>query len=100
MDYSALDDNTLIRLIAYSNTEALSVLYDRYSHLVFSVATNVVRDRMRLKRSCKTYFSGCGNMPKTYKEEQTKVSTWLTRIAVTERLIIYDGTGHARTCPQ
>ena len=45
MDYSTLDDESLIRLIAHAHADALSELYDRYSRLVFSLALNAVGDQ-------------------------------------------------------
>ena len=44
MDYSALDDQTLMQLIVQARAEALSELYDRYGRLVFSLARNAVGD--------------------------------------------------------
>jgi RNA polymerase sigma-70 factor (ECF subfamily) len=40
--YTSKNDNTLIRLVANDDPEALSVLYDRYKTLVFSLAVNIV----------------------------------------------------------
>ena len=37
MDYATLDDNSLVRLLAYKKPDALSALYDRYGRLVFSL---------------------------------------------------------------
>ncbi len=81
MDYSALDDNTLIRLIAHAKPEALSILYDRYCRLVFSVALNVVSDRISAEEITQDVFLRVWENAKTYKEAQAKVSTWLTKIA-------------------
>ena len=39
------DDAVLIARIAKSHTDALDQLYDRYKHLVFSVALAIVGDR-------------------------------------------------------
>ena len=44
VDYSTLDDETLIGLIAHARAEALSELYDRYGRLVYSLAVNTVGD--------------------------------------------------------
>ena len=44
MDYHKFDDEALLRLIAHSQSEALSELYDRYHRLVFSLALNTVLD--------------------------------------------------------
>jgi RNA polymerase sigma-70 factor (ECF subfamily) len=80
VDYSVLDDNTLIRLIAHAKTEALSALYDRYSRLVFSVALAVVSDRALAEEVTQDVFLRVWENAKIYKEDQAKVRTWLTRI--------------------
>jgi hypothetical protein len=36
---------SLLRLIAFAKTEALSAFYDRYSRLVFSLALFILHDR-------------------------------------------------------
>jgi len=81
VDYTRLDDNTLIRLIAHAKPEALSVLYDRYCRLVFSVALNVVHDRASAEEITQDVFLRVWENAKTYKQDQAKVSIWLTRIA-------------------
>jgi len=44
MDYSTLDDEALIRLIAHAHIDALSELYDGYNRPVFSLALNATGD--------------------------------------------------------
>ncbi len=44
MDYTSFNDETLLLLIARSQENALSELYDRYSRLVYSVALNTLSD--------------------------------------------------------
>jgi RNA polymerase sigma-70 factor (ECF subfamily) len=81
VDYSVLDDNTLIRLIARAKPEALSALYDRYRRLVFSVTLNVLGDRASAEEVTQDVFLRVWENAKTYKEEQAEVNIWLTRIA-------------------
>ena len=42
--YEQLDDESLIRLVAQAQSEALSALYDRSSRLVYSVALHTTGD--------------------------------------------------------
>ena len=80
MDYSTLDDETLIRLIARSHEDALSELYDRYSRLVFSLALNMVGDRATAEEITLDIFTSVWEKAATYRPEQAKVTTWVTSI--------------------
>lgn len=80
MDYSALNDQTLIRLIVRADSDALSELYDRYSRLVFSLAVNSVGDRATAEEITLDVFTRVWQKASTYRAEQAKVSTWLTSI--------------------
>lgn len=80
MDYTALDDNALIRLIVHRRTEALSELYDRYSRLVFSLALHTVGDRETAEEITQDVFFRVWEKAETYHSEQSKLSTWITSI--------------------
>ena len=80
VNYSTLTDETLIRLIVRSQPDALSVLYDRYSRLVFSLALNIVGDRATAEEITLDVFTRIWEKAATYQPDQAKVSTWLTRI--------------------
>lgn len=80
VDYSALDDATLVRLVARAHADALSVLYDRYSRLVFSLASSLVGDRASAEEITLDVFIRIWEKAETYRPEQAKVSTWLTSI--------------------
>jgi RNA polymerase sigma-70 factor (ECF subfamily) len=80
VDYSTLDDSTLIRLVAHTKAEALSELYDRYSRLVFSLALAVIKDHALAEEITQDVFLRVWENAKTYKADQAKVSVWLTRI--------------------
>ncbi len=80
MDHSTLDDETLIRLIAHAQADALSALYDRYNRLVFSLALNVVGDYETAEEITLDVFTRVWERARTYRAEQAKVSTWLTSI--------------------
>ena len=80
MDYSTLTDETLIRLIARTQPDALSALYDRYNRLVFSLALNVVGDRATAEEITLDVFTRIWEKAATYQADQARVNTWLTRI--------------------
>ena len=80
MNYATLDDETLMRLIAHASTEALNVLYDRYSRLVFSLALNAVGDHATAEEITQDVFFRVWEKANTYRVEQAKVSTWLTSV--------------------
>lgn len=80
VNYSTLDDATLLRLIAVSHDEALSALYDRYSRLVFSLAYHMVGDSQTAEEITQDVFVRVWEKADTYRQEQSKVSTWLTSI--------------------
>jgi RNA polymerase sigma-70 factor (ECF subfamily) len=80
VDYSALDDITLVRLISRAQADALSAFYDRHNRLVFSLALNIVRDRHTAEEITLDVFTRVWEKAETYRAEQAKVSTWLTSI--------------------
>lgn len=81
VDYSALDDVTLIGLVAHARPEALSELYERYSRLVFSLAVNSVGDPGTAEEITQDVFVRVWEGARLYKPDRGKVSTWLTSIA-------------------
>jgi RNA polymerase sigma-70 factor (ECF subfamily) len=80
VDYSILDDASLIRLIVATRTEALEALYDRYSRLVFSMALHAVGDAATAEEITQDVFVRVWEKASTYRADQAKVSTWLTSI--------------------
>lgn len=80
-DYAALDDETLIGLIAGARTESLAALYDRYGRLVFSVAVHVVGDGASAEEITQDVFVRVWQHAGQYRADRGKVSTWLTGIA-------------------
>jgi RNA polymerase sigma-70 factor (ECF subfamily) len=81
VNYSTLDDVTLIGLIVRSHSDALSELYDRYSRLVFSLALGLVGDHPTAEEITLDVFTRVWQRADTYRPEQARVSTWLTSIA-------------------
>ncbi len=81
MDYSRLSDETLLHLIARSQENALSELYDRYSRLIYSVALNTISDPGRAEEITQDVFERVWEKARTYSAEEGRVVTWLTSIA-------------------
>lgn len=81
VDYSSLDDATLIELITRARAEALSELYDRYGRLVFSLAVNTVGDYATAEEITQDVFVRVWEGARSYRAERGKVSTWLSSIA-------------------
>jgi RNA polymerase sigma-70 factor (ECF subfamily) len=80
VNYPALDDQALIELVADSDADALSELYDRYSRLIFSLAVATVGDRATAEEITLDVFTRVWQKADLYRAEQAKVSTWLTSI--------------------
>jgi RNA polymerase sigma-70 factor (ECF subfamily) len=81
MDYTRLSDETLLILIARSQENALSELYDRYSRLVFSVALNTLSDPIRAEEVTQDVFERVWEKAFTFSAGQGRVVTWLSSIA-------------------
>ena len=81
MDYSKLDDATLISLIEREHTEALSALYDRYSRLVFSLAWHLLENQATAEEVTLDVFMRVWEKAGMYRADKAKVSTWLASIA-------------------
>lgn len=80
MDFSALDDVALLGLIARGRSEALSVLYDRYGRLVYTVAIHVVGDTETAEEITQDVFVRAWESADTYRSSIAKVSSWLVSI--------------------
>ncbi len=81
MDYTRFSDETLIQLIARSQENALSELYDRYSRLVYSVALNTLGDPSRAEEVTQDVFERVWEKARTFDASQGRVVSWLTSIA-------------------
>jgi RNA polymerase sigma-70 factor (ECF subfamily) len=80
LDYTVLDDEALLRLIIHQQTEALGVLYDRYSRLVFSLALQMMGDAAAAEEITQDVFFRIWEKAHTYRADQARVSTWITSI--------------------
>jgi RNA polymerase sigma-70 factor (ECF subfamily) len=80
VDLKQLNDPALLMLVAQRDERALSELYDRYGRLVFSVAYTVIGDRQSAEEITLDVFMRVWEKVHTYRPDQAKVSTWVTRI--------------------
>jgi RNA polymerase sigma-70 factor (ECF subfamily) len=78
--YQQLDDESLIRQIAKSQTEAFSELYDRYSSFVFGLAVNAVSDQGLAEEITQDVFLRIWNKASTYQPGHGKISSWIAGI--------------------
>jgi RNA polymerase sigma-70 factor (ECF subfamily) len=82
VDYTRLDDQALMRLIAHAKEDALSELYDRYSRLVYSIAVNAVSDPSLAEEISQEVFIRIWENADSYRPDQGKVVTWMARISL------------------
>jgi len=80
-DYTSYADETLIRLIAQSQEQALAQLYDRYHRRIYSFVLAIVYDPMTAEEITLDVFVRIWQKAGTYRAEQARVSTWLISIA-------------------
>ncbi len=92
MDYSLFNDETLIRLIAEAQENALGELYDRYSRLVYSVAFNTLGDRERAEEVTQDVFERVWEKASTYSPAEGRVINWLASIARHRSIDMYRQT--------
>ena len=81
VDYSSLDDDALIRLIANASEGALGELYNRYNRLVYSLALRVIGDLATAEEITLDVFMRVWERAGTYRSERARLSTWLSSIA-------------------
>jgi len=80
VDYTRLDDEALIGLVRQHQEAALSVLYDRYGRLVYSLAFNALQDQALAEEITQDVFLRIWNKADTFRAEQGKLVTWMTSI--------------------
>lgn len=81
MDYTVLDDETLVRLVAQERADALSELYDRYGRLIFSVAYNMVGVHATAEEITLDIFQRVWTNAHRYRPDRAKVSVWMISMA-------------------
>jgi RNA polymerase sigma-70 factor (ECF subfamily) len=77
----AVHDEALIARLAAGDTAALSLLYDRYSGAVFSLAARIVGDRQVAEDLLQEVFVRVWQRAGTYQGARGKPLTWVLGIA-------------------
>ena len=81
MDYSALKDEEVLTRLQAGESWAMSVLYDRYARLVFSLAYKVLNDRDGAEEVVQEVFVKVWRRAGDYSVARGKFSSWLSGIA-------------------
>jgi RNA polymerase sigma-70 factor (ECF subfamily) len=74
-------DEQLIHALKRGEQWAMSILYDRYARLVFSLAVKILQDRGAAEETVQDVFVKVWRRCKEYDTERGKFSSWLTGIA-------------------
>jgi RNA polymerase sigma-70 factor, ECF subfamily len=84
MNDTVLDDDTLLRLLAYApatkRAEALGLLYDRYSRLIYGISLHMLGEQTLAEEVTQDVFLRAWEHAATYHPAAGKVSTWLAGI--------------------
>ncbi len=81
MDYSSLKDDTLLEGVQKGDSAAMSVLYDRYARLVFSLALHILKDREAAEEVVQEVFVKVWRRAGDYSADKGKLSAWIGGIA-------------------
>jgi RNA polymerase sigma-70 factor, ECF subfamily len=81
VDYSALKDDEVIAHLRAGDGWAMSVLYDRYARLVFSLSLRILNDRGAAEETVQEVFVKVWKRCGEYDTRRGKFSSWLTGIA-------------------
>ncbi len=80
LDYSEIEDAGLMRLIDEGRSEALAILYDRYSRLVYSLALGTLSNVQLAEEITQEVFFRVWQNAGSYNPEKGSVNTWLSSI--------------------
>jgi RNA polymerase sigma-70 factor (ECF subfamily) len=97
VDLSALSDADLISRVAQGEAEALEVLYDRYSRVVYSFALRIVGDPLIAEELLQEVFFRAWQQGKAFRESRGAFVTWL--LSITHNMAI-DEVRKRRRRPQ
>ena len=85
VDYTALDDFALARLVASRDVEAVRLLTERNNQRLFRTAWSILKNRTEAEDSVQSaYLSAFANIDAF--EGRSSLSTWLVRIVINEAL--------------
>ena len=73
-DYSSLDDQELLTLIARQSRDALSALYDRYAGAVYSLAVRMLQDAGAAEEVTQDTFFNIWHRASSFRPERGKVT--------------------------
>jgi RNA polymerase sigma-70 factor (ECF subfamily) len=76
-----LDDETVMRLVQAGDREALGLLFDRYSRLIRSVATRILRDETEAQDLVQDVFLYVHRRSHVFDPTKGSLSSWLVQIA-------------------
>ncbi len=76
-----MSDAELLERIGRQDDQALAVLYDRYSRLVYSIGRNVLQNDGEAEEMTQDVFLSVWRRAASYESARGKVSTWLGSIA-------------------
>ncbi len=78
--YEQLSDVELINRVQQQERQALSMLYDRYARLIYSIAYHLVTEHAVAEELVMDVFIRIWEKAGDYQAEQAKVTTWITSI--------------------
>jgi RNA polymerase sigma-70 factor (ECF subfamily) len=81
VDYSTFADEEIIVRLKDGESWAMSVLYDRYARLVFSLALKILNDRGAAEETVQEVFVKVWKRSRDFDAKRGKFSSWLTGIA-------------------
>lgn len=97
LDRSALSDVDLIGRVSEGDAQALEVLYDRYSRVVYSFALRIVGDPQIAEELLQEVFLRAWQQGKAFRETRGAFVTWL--LSITHNMAI-DEVRKRRRRPQ
>lgn len=89
---SRQDEISLISLIAEQDQTALSLLYDRYSRIIYAIAYRILNSAEESEEIVLDVFTQVWRIAKNYNSQKARVDTWLfmlTRSRALDRLRSY-----------
>jgi RNA polymerase sigma-70 factor (ECF subfamily) len=80
-DLLAADDQFLIEAISEGDSQALEVLYDRYSAIVYRLALRVLKNRELAEEVVQEVFWRVWRRSRSFERERGRVAQWMFGIA-------------------
>ena len=80
LNQNTISDVDLLASIASKDKTAFSILYERYSQLVFNLGNKIVKDHDYAGEVLQSVFVQIWNKADTYNSKKGAVSTWIINI--------------------